>query len=85
MKKLHGTALIGVAVLALAACGSSSDDTPPPAPPAATTDIPASATASAAGLLEYQNSQINGTSDTAEPVLVGDAVLPVDDTTETSL
>ena len=82
MKKIHGIVLLSAAALVLAACGSSSDA---PAPGAAS-DIPTSATADSAGLLTYVNAQIGTSSDTAEPLLVGDATtLPVDDTTETSL
>ena len=84
MKKMHGIALLGAAVLVLAACGSSSSDNAP-APTAATTEIPSAATASPAGLSAFAAAQIGATSDTSEPVLVGDATLPLDDTTETSL
>ena len=85
MKKMHAMILLGATSLVLAACSSSNDDDAPAPTPVATTDIPASATGSAAGLTAFANGQITGTSDTAEPVLVGDAVLPLDDTTETSL
>ena len=83
MKKIHGIVLLSAAALVLAACGSSSSDAPAPG---AASDIPTSATADSAGLLTYVNAQIGTSSDTAEPLLVGDATtLPVDDTTETSL
>jgi hypothetical protein len=83
MNKIHGAILIGASALVLAACGSSGGDD---APAAAVTDIPASATADAAGLVAYVNQQVGMSSDTGEPLLVGDATtLPVDDTTETSL
>ena len=86
MKKMLGIAFVSAAVLALAACGSSGDDAPAaPAAPVVTTDIPSSATANAAGLLAFANAQIAASSDSSEPILVGDATLPVDDTTETSL
>lgn len=87
MKKIHGLVLIGASALVLAACGSSSDVAPAPTtPPAVTTDIPASATADSAGLVAYVNSQVGSSSDTGEPLLVGDAtVFPQDNTTETSL
>ena len=82
MKKIHRIVLLGATALVLAACGSSGGD----APSGAASDIPASATADSAGLLSYVNAQIGTSSDTAEPLLVGDATtLPVDDTTETSL
>jgi starvation-inducible outer membrane lipoprotein len=86
MKKMHAMMLLGATSLLLAACSSSHDDAPAPEPaPVVTTEIPASATANAAGLTAFVNGQIAGTSDTAEPILVGDAVLPLDDSTETSL
>ena len=87
MKKMLGIAFASAAVLALAACGSSGGDDAPAAPPApvVTTDIPSSATANAAGLLTFANAQVGTSSDSSEPFLVGDAMLPVDDTTETSL
>ena len=84
MKKMHAMILLGAASALLAACSSSSDDAPAPTP-VATTDIPSSATGSAAGLTAFVNGQIAATSDTSEPILVGDAVLPLDDSTETSL
>ena len=43
--------------------------------------IPASALASVDGLIAFMNQLIdNGTSDTSEPRVLGDASLPVDDT-----
>ena len=87
MNKTHALILAGASALVLAGCGSSGgDDAPAPTPPAAVSDIPSSATGSAAGLVTYVNQQIGSSSDTAEPLVVGDATtLPVDDTTETSL
>ena len=84
MKKMHGIALLGAAALVLAACGGGSDS-PAPVTPVATTDIPTTATQDSAGLRAFTNAQVGTSSDSAEPILVGDAVLPVDDTTETSL
>ena len=85
MKKIHGIVLTGAAALVLAACGSSDGDSTPVPPPVASTDVPASATRDSAGLLAYLNQLIGASSDTGEPIVVGDAVLPLDDTTETSL
>ena len=43
--------------------------------------IPASALASVDGLIAFMNQLIdNGTNDTSEPIVLGDASLPVDDT-----
>lgn len=83
MKKMLGIAFVSAAALLLAACGSSDGDDA--AAPTVTTDVPASATQDSAGLLAFANQQIGSSSDTGEPIVVGDAVLPVDDTTETSL
>jgi hypothetical protein len=68
----------------LGACGSSGgDDDAPPAPsPGTGSDVPSSALESVAGLLAYVNELIAGTSETSEPVRVGDVTLPVSDTTE---
>lgn len=82
MKKLHGIVLLGAAALLLAACGGGGGDSPAPV---ATTDVPASAQQDSAGLVSYVNGQVGASSDSSEPILVGDAVLPQDDTTETSL
>ena len=89
MKKMHGLLALGAAALLVAGCGSSSNDGPAvpvtPVPPVVTTDVPSSATANSAGLVTFVNSQVALSSETGEPILVGDAVLPTDDTTETSL
>lgn len=89
MKKILGIALVGAAALAMTACGSDDNNDSAPvttAPAGSVSDIPASALANSAGLTAYLNSQIAASSDTAEPVLVGDSTtLPTDDTTETSL
>ena len=81
MNRMHGIALLGAAALMLAACGGGGGD----GPAAPTTDVPSSAQDTPQGLLAFLNQQVGAGSDTAEPLLVGDAVLPVDDTTETSL
>lgn len=83
MKMMHGIALAGVALL-LVACGSSSGDDAPGSQ-VGSTEIPQSARADSAGLVSFTNSQIDASSDSAEPIVVGDAAFPVDDTTETSL
>ncbi len=68
------------AALALAGCGGGSGKKA-----ARTTDVPQSAQQSVGGLVAYINQLIaTGTNDTSEPILVGDAVLPTDDTVEPS-
>ena len=85
MKKILGITL-GAAVIALAGCGSSNDGPVDTTPAVQASEVPGSAIASTSGLTDYANSQITATSNTSEPVVVGDAtVLPVDNTTETSL
>ena len=88
MKKILAIAL-GAAVILLAGCGSSGDGgsaaTPTP-PTTSNGELPASATGSTAGLSEFANAQVAATSNTSEPLVIGDATtLPVDNTTETSL
>ena len=78
-------AVIAVSAL-LGACGSSGGDDPVAAPgtaaPGTAADLPASARESVTGLLAYVNELIGGTSETGEPVRVGDADLPTSDSTE---
>ena len=83
-------ALVLVAASAvLSACGGGGDDTPPPTtvtPPVVTapaSEVPASAQASVSGLIAYVSNLIASmTSDTATPVVLGNAVLPTSDTTD---
>ena len=79
-----------VMTAAVTACSGGADDGggvgggpngTPGQPISATTDIPASALASVDGLIAFMNQLIdNGTNDTSEPIVLGDASLPVDDT-----
>lgn len=81
-------ALMLAAAAGLAACGGGGGETvatpaPAPAPaPAPTTEVPASARSSVAGLVDYLQQLIQGTSETGAPVFLGDAVLPASDTAE---
>ena len=75
--QLRSAAVVLAAATLLAACGGSDDDGPPGA---RTSEVPQSAQGSVAGLIDYINQLIGMTSETSEPVFVGDAVLPVDDT-----
>ena len=87
---LHKPLMVLVLTAGVAACGSgggSSDfgggtgGTPNPPNPSATSDTPASALASVGGLIAFMNQLIDtGTNDTSEPIVLGDASLPVDDT-----
>jgi hypothetical protein len=84
MKKIHALVL-GASVLLLAACGSSSNDSTPVTPTDNASDIPTSALSSASGFVAYVMSLIDGTSNTSDPVAIGDVSVPTDNTTETSL
>ena len=85
---IHTPLIALVMTAALAACGGGSGGVgavgggaggSPGA--AATSDIPASALASVDGLIAFMNQLIDtGTNDTSEPIQLGDASLPVDDT-----
>ena len=70
---------------AVAACGGGGGSDvaapPPPTPPTSQSGIPASALDSVDGLIAFMNQLIDtGTNDTSEPILLGDSVLPVNDT-----
>ena len=75
---------LGVAVL-VSACGGSGSDGGSgsgslQSPSATTGDSPTGQTVSA--LMAFAEQQIAATSDTTEPVVVGDAELPTDDTAD---
>jgi ABC-type glycerol-3-phosphate transport system substrate-binding protein len=74
MKKSLVLALCVAAVLA--ACGGGDDD----APPAATAQVPASASASAMGLIDYLKLLVSASADTLEPVDLSAVTPPADDT-----
>ena len=86
---VHRPLIVLAMTAALAACGGGSGGVDvgggaggaPLAPAPATSDIPASALSSVDGLIAFMNQLIDtGTNDTSEPILLGDATLPVDDT-----
>ena len=59
--------------------GGGGSGSAPGAPAASSGGIPASALASVDGLVAFMNQLIDtGTNDTSEPILLGDASLPVD-------
>jgi hypothetical protein len=78
--------LLGIAGLALlSACGGGGGgDAPPMAvqPPAVLSDVPGSATASAAGAVAFVRQLAARSDDTSEPIRIGDAVLATSDTDE---
>jgi hypothetical protein len=70
--------------LLLAACGGGSDPVVPSIPLVTGTDIPVSATTSAAGAFTFVNTLAGAANDTAEPLTVGNAILATSDTDEPS-
>jgi hypothetical protein len=82
------TALGTVALLT--ACGgggggsTATTPTPPGAGLVAGTDLPTSVEQSAQGVVDFAKTQLTATSETTEPLVVGDAKLAVDDTAEPS-
>lgn len=86
----HKVLIVLVMTAAVAACGGGGGGgsaapvgvgAAPAAPAPATSDIPASALASVDGLIAFMNMLIDtATNDTSEPIVLGDASLPVNDT-----
>ena len=82
---IRTTCLVLVMTAAVAACGGGggSDAAAPSSPtsPTLLSGIPASALDSVDGLIAFMNQLIDtGTNDTSEPILLGESVLPVNDT-----
>ena len=91
MLKLHAHKLLIALVMTagLAACGGGGGGGvdggvgggAPGTPAPSSGDVPASALASVDGLIAFMTQLIDtGTNDTSEPILLGNASLPVDDT-----
>ncbi|HSV46006.1 MAG TPA: hypothetical protein VLJ58_09465 [Ramlibacter sp.] len=75
---------LGVAagVLLLAACGGGGGGSDPVDPLVSGTDVPNSATTSAAGALAFARSVAASSDNSAEPLVLGDAVLATSETDE---
>ena len=76
--------VMGGAIL-LAACGGGSSDVVT-APPAliAGTDLPMAVEQSTTGLIAFAKTQLAATSETSDPLIVGNAKLATDDSAEPS-
>lgn len=85
--RFAGVVLTGAALIT--ACGGGTDIAPvvptvPTIPVVTGTDIPVSATTSAAGAFTFVNTLAGATDNTADPLTVGDATLASSDTDEPS-
>ena len=86
---VHKILIVLAMTAAVAACGGGGSGgggggggvAAPASPAPATSDIPASALLSVDGLIAFMNQLIDtATNETSEPINLGDAALPVDDT-----
>ena len=67
----------------MAACGGGGDDAPPaPAAPAVTEAVPATASTSVGGLIDYLKALVKAAADTLEPVSVAGVVPTTSETEE---
>jgi len=83
--ELKGATALALTVLALAGCGGGGGGSADAGGAnggagAAGSQVPGSAQPSVGGLMAFLKELMGQTSDTAEPVVLGDAVLPGDDT-----
>jgi uncharacterized lipoprotein YbaY len=82
MKLTHlGKISLSAAAISILLAGCSSDS--PPAPTlVANTDVPITATTSSTGVISFSNTIVAATSETADPLVLGDAELAVSETDE---
>ena len=71
-----------VAATLLAACGGGGSNTPAGPPLVVGTDVPVTVEQSATGLVDFAKTQLAATSETSDPLVLGDAKLAIDDTGE---
>ena len=87
MRTMHksAAALLG-AIFLMSGCGGGDggggSDAPPPIPLFSDSEVPLPATQSAAGATSFVGQQLAATSDSTEPVVLGNAVLATDDSAE---
>ena len=80
IKKTRWVAVAVGAVALLAACGGGSDHSGPAL--VMGTDVPVTVEQSASGVIDFAKAQLLTTSETSEPLLLGDAKLATDDSAE---
>ena len=89
-KTLKTRLLLAIGTVAvLTACGGGNNDvatpTPPPGPVLVMgTDLPVTVEQSAAGLVDFAKMQLTATSESTDPLIVGEAKLAIDDAAEPS-
>ncbi len=74
--------LAGFAAALLAGCGGGGGSTAPLDPFVTGSEVPQSATASATGAFAFLRGLLDMTSESTEPIVVGDAVLGTSETAE---
>ena len=80
--KTRWLTVIGTATL-LAACGGGGSTTTPAGPTLVMgTDVPVTVEQSAAGLVDFAKTQLAATSESSEPLDLGEAKLAIDDSAE---
>ena len=83
MTKMNALASTCLLVGLLTACGGGSNDYASNTPQyVAGTDVPVAATTSASAVVSFAQEQQTKTSDSTDPVVLGNAMLAVDDTAE---
>ena len=83
MTKINALASTCLVVGLLTACGGGSNDYAATPPSTVTgTDVPVAATTSSAAVVTFAQDQQAKTSETADPLVLGSAMLAVDDTAE---
>lgn len=81
--KLSTPVLALVVAAALSACGGGDGVAAGGSGQGSASDgIPASATQNVAGLMAFMNQLVAASSETSDPILLGEAVLPTDDTAD---
>ena len=82
MTKIKALASTCLVLGLLTACGGGSSDYTGYLPTVTGTDVPVAATTGAAGVVSFAQDQLARTSESSDPLVLGTAVLAVDDTAE---
>lgn len=82
MTKISALASTGLVIGLLTACGGGSNDYVATTPTVTGTDVPVAATTSSAAVVTFAQDQQAKTSESSDPLVLGNAMLAVDDTAE---